>query len=348
MMKNCFIGVVEDRHDPEQMGRVRVRVFALHNEDRKNEVPINSLPWSPVVQSPMTPSVAGSVHQLKEGSWVLVMYLDENYQNSVVLGSVSTKYGERPNYEEGFSDPFGVHPRLLDETSLVAREDEYLKHPTYAEREKNRVTDVPIAKRSATPTVSGISGTSRQTWDEPDLRGGQDSKYPYNAVREFEAGHLEEYDSTPDNSRITKTHRSGTYEEITHDGSRVIKIVGDGYSVTLKDKNVLIKGDLNLSIEGNMNHYVKGNYIVEVGGDYSISVAGSKQTKVNKDNLLEVVGTESLSIGGNQFHSCQGNRTLFAGGTTNIQANTTNISSTNVDINGSAVVSISGGSVLLN
>ena len=341
-MKNCYIGVVEDRHDPEQMGRVRVRVFALHNSDRKNEVPINSLPWSPVVQSPMSPSVAGAVHQLKEGSWVIVMYLDEHYQNSVVLGSISTQYSERPNYEEGFTDPFGVHPRLLKETSLVAKGDQYLQHPTYAEREKQRVTEVPIAKRSATPTVSSISGTSRRTWSEPDLRSSQDSQYPYNAVREFEAGHLEEYDSTPDNSRVTHTHRSGTYEEISHDGSRVIKIVGDGYSVTLKDKNVLIKGDLNLTVEGNMNHYVRGDYILEVGGDYSLAINGNHQTKVNKNNLLEVVETESVSIGGNQLHSCQGNRTLFSSGTTNINSNT------NININGSSTVVITGGQVLLN
>lgn len=343
-MKNCFIGVVEDRHDPEQMGRVRVRVFNLHNEDRKNEVPINSLPWSPVVQSPMTPSVAGSVHQLKEGSWVLVMYLDEHYQNSVVLGSISTRYGERPNYEEGFTDPFGVHPRLLDETSLVAKGDEYLKHPTYAEREKQRVTEVPIAKRSSTPTVSSISATSRETWNEPDLRSEQQSEYPYNAVREFESGHLEEYDSTPDNSRITHTHRSGTYEEITHDGSRVVKIVGDGYSVTLKDKNVLIKGDLNLTVEGNMNQYIKGDYIVEVGGDYSVAVNGNQQIKINKNNLLEVVETESVSIGGNQLHSCAGNRTLFSSGTTS----TTNINSRFINIDGTSTVVITGGQVLLN
>jgi len=342
---NCFIGVVEDRHDPEQMGRVRVRVFALHNADRKSEIPISSLPWSPVVQSPMTPSVAGSVHQLKEGSWVLVMYLDENYQNSVVLGSVSTRYGERPNYEEGFSDPFGVHPRLLEETSLVARGSEYLKHPTYAEREKNRVTDVPIAKRSATPTVSNISGTSRRTWDEPDLRGGQESQYPYNAVREFESGHLEEYDSTPDNSRITKTHRSGTYEEITHDGSRVVKIVGDGYSVTLKDKNVLIKGDLNLTVEGNMNHYVKGDYNLEVGGNYSLSIDGSEQTKINSNKLLEVAGTDSSSIGGNHLYRCQGNRTLLARGSTTIRSETGAI---NINALPLANVVITGAQVLFN
>ena len=37
-----WIGVVEDRHDPEQLGRVRVRCFGWHTED-KNKIP-NKIP----------------------------------------------------------------------------------------------------------------------------------------------------------------------------------------------------------------------------------------------------------------------------------------------------------------
>ena len=29
-----FIGVVEDRNDPLQLGRVRVRVYSIHTEDK--------------------------------------------------------------------------------------------------------------------------------------------------------------------------------------------------------------------------------------------------------------------------------------------------------------------------
>ena len=28
-----FIGVVEDRNDPNQLGRVKVRIYSVHNED---------------------------------------------------------------------------------------------------------------------------------------------------------------------------------------------------------------------------------------------------------------------------------------------------------------------------
>lgn len=347
---NCYVGVVEDRHDPEQMGRVRVRVFALHNDDRKVEVPIASLPWSIVLHSGSTPTPAGNVHQLKEGTWVLVMFLDKNYQESVVLGSLPTRFTEQPDYEKGFSDPFGVYPRFLDETTLVSRESEWLKHPTYNEREKHRVLDIPIAKRNMTPTVSSLPSEDRELWEELDLRGEQESQYPYNAVQEFESGIIEEHDSTPSNSRTTKMHRSGTYEEILHDGSRTIKIVGEGYHITLENHNIYIEGNMNLTVGGNVRQYVQGDYILEVDGDYSMTVGGTRQAKVNGDNLVEVVGTDSTSIAGDLFHRCQGDRRIDITGndTYNCQGTRSITSNGPTNITASQDVVVKGANIRLN
>ena len=40
-----FMGVVEDRRDPDELGRVRVRCFGIHPDD-KNTLPTNDLPWA--------------------------------------------------------------------------------------------------------------------------------------------------------------------------------------------------------------------------------------------------------------------------------------------------------------
>ena len=42
---NFFIGVIEDRNDPEQLGRFRCRVLGLHTED-KVLLPTSDLPWA--------------------------------------------------------------------------------------------------------------------------------------------------------------------------------------------------------------------------------------------------------------------------------------------------------------
>lgn len=53
-----FYGVVEDNDDPLKQGRVRVRAFGFHNEDR-TELPTLSLPWATVLQPTTSASVSG-------------------------------------------------------------------------------------------------------------------------------------------------------------------------------------------------------------------------------------------------------------------------------------------------
>ena len=50
-----FTGVVEDRHDPQYLGRVRVRCIGLHTDD-KVELPTADLPWASCVLPTMEES----------------------------------------------------------------------------------------------------------------------------------------------------------------------------------------------------------------------------------------------------------------------------------------------------
>ena len=43
-----FNGVVEDRNDPQKLGRVRVRCVGIHTQD-KAVLPTADLPWSQVI-----------------------------------------------------------------------------------------------------------------------------------------------------------------------------------------------------------------------------------------------------------------------------------------------------------
>ena len=48
LSSNFYTGVVEDRHDPLYLGRVRVRVYGLHTDD-KLLIPTPDLPWSDIL-----------------------------------------------------------------------------------------------------------------------------------------------------------------------------------------------------------------------------------------------------------------------------------------------------------
>ena len=87
-----FLGVVEDnRNDPEFLGRVRVRIFGLHNA-YLDEVPIEKLPWATVLVPPTYGGVSGigrSPTGIQQGCWVFGMFLDGNHsQNPIILGTI--------------------------------------------------------------------------------------------------------------------------------------------------------------------------------------------------------------------------------------------------------------------
>ena len=53
-----FIDVVEDRNDPLELGRVRVRCLGYHTDDL-SAIPTSSLPWAHVMHPTTDPSMHG-------------------------------------------------------------------------------------------------------------------------------------------------------------------------------------------------------------------------------------------------------------------------------------------------
>lgn len=85
-----YLGVIEDILDPLKVGRVRVRVFGLHTDD-KTLIPTESLPWSDVAIPVTSASLSGIGHSptgLLRGSWVIVFFTDKDEQYPIVLASL--------------------------------------------------------------------------------------------------------------------------------------------------------------------------------------------------------------------------------------------------------------------
>ena len=86
-----FFGIVEDRHDPLKIGRVRVRIHGIHT-DNKLKIATPDLPWAQVILPTTSAGLSGMgmQHGLVEGSTVFGYFRDgESCQDPVVLG-VST------------------------------------------------------------------------------------------------------------------------------------------------------------------------------------------------------------------------------------------------------------------
>ena len=85
-------------------------------------------------------------------------------------------------------------------------------------------------------------------WIEPRPISLYGAVYPYNHVHLSESGHLTEIDDTPDNERLHRYHRTGTYEEIGSLGQRIVKVVNENYHMGLNNDYTSIRGSKYLNM----------------------------------------------------------------------------------------------------
>lgn len=93
-----FIGVVEDRNDPEKLGRLRVRAFGYYDDEA---IPTSDLPWA-VPMQPITSSAKGGVGSsptgIQEGSHVVGFFADgKNAQTPIIMGTLAGAPGGKPD-----------------------------------------------------------------------------------------------------------------------------------------------------------------------------------------------------------------------------------------------------------
>lgn len=321
--KNGFvwwIGVVEDRIDPLKLGRVRVRCAGWHAED-KMRLPTNMLPWA----MPSYPPNHVHTYAPKEGDMVFGFFVDgENAQEPVILGVFPGIPLKAANPQNAFNDPrtkeqlqnaprppasktyrtdgSGItiresasannYPLNLDEptTSRLARNDpESIVKSYVQERKDNLVKNVP---------------TFNSKWSEPISQYG--TLYPYNYVMESESGHVMEFDDTFKKERVHLRHRSGTFQEMMPDGSKVEKITKDNYQIIMADDHVYIMGKCNITVQGDAEIYVQKNAYAKVDGNLRGQVGGNADVNID--------GNVTVRVGGNYRETVRGTYSVRSGG----------------------------------
>jgi lysozyme len=85
-----YTGVIEDRNDPLKLGRCKVRIVGLHTHDAA-KLPTADLPWA-IPMQPITSAALSGIGTtplgLVEGTWVVVMFKDDDNQYPIILGSI--------------------------------------------------------------------------------------------------------------------------------------------------------------------------------------------------------------------------------------------------------------------
>jgi hypothetical protein len=310
-----FTGVIEDIHDPKEMGRVRVRCYGYHNSD-KIEIPTEELPWAtpmlPVTSASMT-ELGQSATGLLHGSWVVGFFRDgPNAQDPIILGSIPS-ISSAVDYNVGFTDPdkrYPVNTKLdIAETPLAAKsiDEAYKKAFSYTKK---------VELREAHDEVPTANAAHENLWKFPDIDSVIAPQYPKNHVIAYEKAtdtledsHIVEFDVTPGQERISTIHRTGTYREITPTGDETSVIVGNDFQVVVKNQNVNVIGNCNLTVDANCSTYIKGNWNIQVDGNITKRVGGYEDIEIG-EHQKEVItkylyqetktGTCTEKYGGNQ------------------------------------------------
>ena len=358
-----FVGVVENRKDPKELGRVQVRIYGVHTED-KTAIPTADLPWATVVMPATSASISGvgrSPTGIVEGSWVFGVLVDEReYQTPMILGTLYGSPQDEADIEEGFYDPSGTYPldkvqvHGLGESSVtrLARGVTFSDHQNAAVKEEGKellgTVESALASKVNSLPDKDDAYYKRTTWVEPWPRyGGQEdvpraessiSEYPFNHVTHTEGGHVLEVDDTPEGERLHAYHSKGTFIEIQPDGSRVTKVVTDDYQITLGDKDVYVKGNVNITVDGDVRQLIHGNKIEEIDGDLMQTIRGDHVKVVQGNEVKEILSDKNTQVNGNDATRISKNRDIIIVGNLTETVNGDNFQTINGDTGQSITV----------
>ena len=191
----------------------------------------------------------------------------------------------QPNDYMGFTDPNGKYPYNRENFESTISKLAY-----------GNKTNSIVTKKDSMRTVNVPIANDGGFWSQP--KSPYSAKYPYNNVRESESGHIEEWDDTPNQERLHRYHRSGTFEEIDHNGTTVRKIVGDNYTIVDRNGFINIVGSANVTVNGNINVYCLSDANVQVEGSAQLEVGGNLDVGVAKDFNLKANGNINLWANG--------------------------------------------------
>lgn len=267
-----FFGVVEDREDPLQIGRVRVRIYNHHNPD-KNVMPTESLQWASVMQgitSSASMGIGVSPTGLQKGSHVVGFFLDAgSKQMPFIIGS------------------FAGIPEENDVAKLARGENSIEKKKLGPEPETKYGAKYPFNK-----TITTESGHVIEIDDTPN----KERIHIYHKTGTY-------IELNPDGGFVQKTEDS-SIEVVTKDktvyvgGNLKVEVRGSADVKIIGDADVRVGGDLDLTVIGDVDVAIVGDTDIKVAGDVGMNIIGDLDAKVGGDVAFAVNGDADVRVGG--------------------------------------------------
>lgn len=168
------------------------------------------------------------------------------------------------------------------------------------------LSEKTVGENSAYSKNSNIDRTSSNAEEIDDGKKWKEKEtdyktvYPYNKTEQTESGHIFEVDDTPGAERIHQQHRSGTFQEIHPDGSKVEKVMADNFHITQQNEYKLNLGNYEVTIKKNKGERVEGDIFVHINGERSL--------KIDSNSHVEILGNDTYTTKGNREQTTVGNK----------------------------------------
>ena len=231
-------GIVQSVGDPKKLGRVKVKVFNAHDN-----IETEDLPWSQVIMPATTPAINGTGQSvnLAVGSLVCGMFLDSQWQEFIVMGSLPTK-------TEGVEDN-NVRVRAEADPNADEETGAYQPASTYApEYPYNNVMETE-------------SGHVKEYDDTPGLE---------RITERHKSG--TQYEIAANGSKTERIVRDNYQLVVGHD---TLEVFGDVRIIVSGNADIAVAGNMNTAVGGTTNLTSTGK--ITMTGD--VDVSGVLRTK---------------------------------------------------------------------
>lgn len=254
-----FIGIVEDRDDPEKHGRVRVRCFGIHSEST-TDIPTEVLPWA---YQGLRGLSKRTTDWLQVGDQVWGVFLDgKARQVPLVLSVIQSFNGEET--------PLNDY-REKSSYKLVKTPFSFANGDGATVKEPENPFDAKFPFNHAIETESGHV-------IEVDDTPGAERIHVYHKsgsyIEMFPDGKMvikNASDMTVINDGAYNTYAGGNVN-LTGNGS-YSQSVGGKYTLNIKggDMKVTVgSGNLSLTVSGNVTQNISGSMSIKCGGVFSV------------------------------------------------------------------------------
>jgi len=333
-----FVGVCEDRDDPEALGRIRVRVFGYHTEVL-HKLPTQDLPWAWVMMPPT--AGPGGFHNIKPGDWVMGFWRDpDTMQQPIIMGCLPGAPSAGSDPSKGFSDPnspdapdtqdekfkkepdFGpypLRPGFPESSRLTSGLLE--EHPEIAERDEAYTSEVPIANekmilQNADDKVSVLSSppvdTAAQWIDkigtniDPTATSWSEPRSTDDSIRGKDATGK---NPETQEDRVPPYKRRNTeypYNHVLETESGHIKEYDDTpFAERIYEKHksgtgyeIDADGNKVTRVVGQNYEIIAGNNFVNIKGDVNLTIDSNCKTYIKGDWNIQVDGNKTEVVKG--------------------------------------------------